>query len=107
MYYIDTPTRRIDVLDFDNATGTVANRRPLTHVGNTDGWPDGLTVDADGCVWVALWGGRAVRRYTPRGELDREIALPVDQPDRVLLRRQRLHRPLRHVRPRRACPTRR
>ena len=80
MYYVDTPTRRIDVLDFDNATGTVANRRPLAHVGNTDGWPDGLCVDADGCVWVALWGGHAVRRYTPSGELDREIELPVDNP---------------------------
>ncbi len=80
MYYIDTPERRIDVLDYDVDTGEATGRRPLCPVEGTDGSPDGLTVDADGCVWVALWGGAAVRRYTPDGYLDREIALPVDQP---------------------------
>jgi len=80
MYYIDTPERRIDVLDYDVATGEATRRRPLCPVEGTDGSPDGLTVDADGCVWVALWGGGAVRRYTPDGVLDREITLPVDQP---------------------------
>lgn len=80
MYYIDTPENRIDVLDYDVDTGEATNRRPLCQVENTNGSPDGLTVDADGCVWVALWGGSAVRRYTPTGELDQEIALPVTQP---------------------------
>jgi sugar lactone lactonase YvrE len=80
MYYIDTPERRIDVLDYDVDTGEATGRRPLCPVDGTDGSPDGLTVDADGCVWVALWGGGAVRRYTPDGLLDREITLPVDQP---------------------------
>jgi sugar lactone lactonase YvrE len=80
MYYIDTPEQRIDVLDYDVDTGEATGRRPLCPVEGTDGSPDGLTVDADGCVWVALWGGGAVRRYTPEGVLDREIALPVDQP---------------------------
>ncbi|MFD3502644.1 SMP-30/gluconolactonase/LRE family protein [Streptomyces sp. NPDC058678] len=74
MYYIDSPTRRVDVFDF--ADGRPLNRRPLVEIEEGAGFPDGLTVDADGCVWVALWDGGAVRRYTPGGELERVIDLP-------------------------------
>ncbi|MFI9729874.1 SMP-30/gluconolactonase/LRE family protein [Streptomyces sp. NPDC052092] len=76
MYYIDTPTRRVDVFDAGE-DGTVSGRRPLAVIEEGAGFPDGLTVDADGCVWVALWDGAAVRRYSPSGELDRVIELPV------------------------------
>ncbi|MGW0609967.1 SMP-30/gluconolactonase/LRE family protein [Streptomyces sp. NPDC002788] len=75
MYYIDSPTRRVDV--FDYADGRLSGRRTLVEIEEGAGFPDGLTVDADGCVWVALWQGSAVRRYTPGGELDRVIELPV------------------------------
>ncbi|WP_371671762.1 SMP-30/gluconolactonase/LRE family protein [Streptomyces sp. NBC_00289] len=75
MYYIDSPTRRVDVFDF--VDGRPVDRRPLARIEDGAGFPDGLTVDADGCVWVALWEGGAVRRYTPDGELDRVIDLPV------------------------------
>ncbi|WP_217206183.1 SMP-30/gluconolactonase/LRE family protein [Streptomyces sp. AC550_RSS872] len=75
MYYTDTPTRRVDVFDFTD--GRAVNRRPFAEIEDGAGLPDGLTVDAEGCVWVALWEGASVRRYTPAGELDRVIPLPV------------------------------
>lgn len=66
MYYIDTPTRRVDAFDYDEETGAVRNRRPLFEV---DGDPDGMTVDDEGLLWVAVWGGGEVRRYEPSGKL--------------------------------------
>ncbi|MGW0960663.1 SMP-30/gluconolactonase/LRE family protein [Streptomyces gelaticus] len=78
MYFIDTPTRRIDVFDFDGEHAV--NRRPFATVEEGAGFPDGLTVDAEGAVWAALWDGAAVRRYTPDGALDLIAALPVRRP---------------------------
>ncbi len=85
MYYADSPTRRIDVFDVDQDTGLVSGRRPWAEVEEGAGFPDGLTVDADGGVWVALWGGSAVRRYAPDGRLDRVLPMPVPQPTAVVL----------------------
>lgn len=76
MYHVDTRTKRIDVFDYDVAAGHAHSRRTLAPVTDTDGVPDGLCTDADGGIWVALFRGGAVRRYTPDGRLDREIALP-------------------------------
>ncbi len=75
MYLNDSPTRRVDVFDHDPSTGALTGRRPFARI--EEGFPDGLTVDADGGVWVALFGGGQVRRYFPDGGLDVVIPLPV------------------------------
>lgn len=80
MYYVDTGARRIDVFDFEPASGSVANRRTFVAIPEAEGKPDGLIVDAEGCVWVALWQGSAVRRYAPDGRLLRQVDLPVSCP---------------------------
>ena len=76
MYYVDTPTRRIDAFDYDVATGEMTRRRPFVDIDGK-GRPDGLCVDADGAVWVALWPGWSVRRYLPDGTLDAIVPVPV------------------------------
>lgn len=78
MYYVDSGTGRIDVLDFLGERAVY--RRPFAVIETGAGTPDGLTVDADGCVWVALWDGAALRRYAPDGRLDRTVVLPVRRP---------------------------
>lgn len=77
VYYADSPTGRIDVFDWDPAAGTISRRRPFVNLSPDNGVPDGLCVDGDGHIWVALWGGGAVRRYRPDGTLEREVRLPV------------------------------
>ena len=79
MYYTDTHTRSISIYDYDLETGHISNRRPFVQVPAGTGYPDGLAVDAEGCVWSAMWGGWRVVRYTPDGKLDREIRLPVER----------------------------
>ena len=75
-YYIDTPTGRVDVLDYDTDRGLTGRRPFVTPDPGQPGHPDGLTVDADGGVWVALYGGGAVHRYTPDGRLDEVVEVP-------------------------------
>lgn len=77
MYFIDSTTQRIDVFDFDGETGSISGRRTFAEIDADDGLPDGLAVDAEGGVWVCLFGGGAVRRYSPLGALDAHIELPV------------------------------
>jgi sugar lactone lactonase YvrE len=77
VWYVDTPTQRIDVFDFEPGPGRFSNRRPFAHVPAERGAPDGITLDCEGGVWVALWDGGAVHRYGPDGALDAVVELPV------------------------------
>ena len=79
MYHVDSLAATVYVHDFDAESGAISNGRPLIEVPKEQGTPDGMTVDAEGCLWVAFWGGSAVRRYTPDGSLLQEVALPVRQ----------------------------
>ena len=76
MYYVDSPTHTVDVFDFDLASGAIENRRAFVRIPTDRGIPDGLTLDADAFVWVALWGGGAVHRYAPDGSLAAVIRVP-------------------------------
>src|SRR5690606_19311707 len=79
-YYIDTPTRQVVAYDFEIATGELSNRRVVINVDPSDGLPDGMTIDAEGMLWVALWGGWKVIRWNPHTkEKLLEIKLPVSQ----------------------------
>jgi sugar lactone lactonase YvrE len=80
MYYVDTQTGRIDIFDFDEAWGTIMNRRTFATVSHLAGHPDGLVVDAEGGIWIALWAGGAIHHYTPDGKLEQKIKLPVTHP---------------------------
>ncbi len=80
MYFTDSAPRMIYAYDFDPATGDIANRRPFVHTPDEPGVPDGLTVDSEGCIWSARWGGWKVTRYDPSGLVEREIFVPVAQP---------------------------
>ena len=79
-YYNDTPTRTVSVLDYES--GQLRNRRvfvSLRDEAESVGHPDGLCVDAEGGVWVAMFGGSAVRHYTADGRLAEVVELPVSQ----------------------------
>jgi len=80
MYHIDSPTRRVDAWDFDNATGTISNRRTAIEIQDEGAFPDGMAMDTEGKIWVALWGGWSVVRFDPEtGEELARIPMPVSR----------------------------
>jgi len=80
-YYIDTPTHEVRAYEYDVNTGAVANPRVVIHVPDSMGWPDGMTSDMEGNLWIALWGGAAVTRWNPStGQLLERISMPALQP---------------------------
>jgi len=83
MYFVDSPTQRIDAISFDAAAGALGERRPFAAVDRSLGLPDGLTVDADDHVWVAVWGGWCVLHLDPSGREVGRLAVPAAQPSSV------------------------
>jgi sugar lactone lactonase YvrE len=78
-YFIDTLTLGVDAFDYDLDSGTVSNRRRLVSVAQGDGFPDGMTVDEEGCLWVAVLFGGEVRRYSPDGEPLGAVEVPTSR----------------------------
>ncbi|CAM3678749.1 SMP-30/gluconolactonase/LRE family protein [Marinicrinis lubricantis] len=80
MYYIDTPTKQVFAFDFDLAEGTITNRRTVISFMEEEGFPDGMTIDANGMLWIAHWGGYQVSRWNPQtGEKLESVKVPARQ----------------------------
>ena len=76
-YYIDTPTREVRAFDYDIESGTIANSRVAVHVHESLGWPDGMTSDMQGNLWIAMWGGAQVTKWDPNtGKLLEQFPVP-------------------------------
>lgn len=76
LYFVDTLTGFIGCADI-HADGSLGSPRPFAKIDPSDGYPDGPTIDSEGCVWIALYAGWEVRRYSPTGELLEQIRFPV------------------------------
>lgn len=80
MYFTDTPTQKIKAFDYDNASGEISRERTVVDIPKEDGSPDGMTIDADGNIWVALHGGGAIVCYNPAtGKQLHKIKVPCPQ----------------------------
>jgi sugar lactone lactonase YvrE len=79
-YFIDTFRRAVYAYDYSAAAGSIGNRRLFAQTAESDGFPDGLAVDAEGHVLVAFWGGWKIIRYDPDGKQERELRFPVSNP---------------------------
>ena len=76
-YYIDTPTREVKAFDYDLDKGAIANPRVVICTPESLGWPDGMTSDMQGNLWIAMWGGAQITRWNPNtGQLLEQIPVP-------------------------------
>lgn len=80
LYFVDSLRRQVDAYPFDPSDGSLGTKRPFLRIADQDGMPDGIAVDADGGIWVALADGGVVRRYDPSGTLEEHVALPTRCP---------------------------
>lgn len=79
-YYIDTPSRAVKTFDYDLSSGQIANPRVAVSVPESLGWPDGMTSDIEGNLWIAIWGGAQITKWNPNtGKLLEQIPVPALQ----------------------------
>jgi xylono-1,5-lactonase len=79
MYHNDSARQVTYAFDMD-ASGKASNRRVFLQFKEGDGYPDGMTVDSEGCLWICFWEGGCVRRFSPAGEWLETIEMPVSRP---------------------------
>jgi sugar lactone lactonase YvrE len=79
MYHSDSALQRIYAFDV-HTDGSLGERSLFAQFGEGDGFPDGMTADSDGCLWVAFWDGWCVRRISPEGAVMEDVRLPVQRP---------------------------
>ena len=80
LYYIDTPTYQVVAYDYDMMSGDISNKRIVICIPTSEGYPDGMTIDTDGMLWIAHWDGSQVARWNPfTGKKIFSILLPVDR----------------------------
>ncbi|MFE7423503.1 SMP-30/gluconolactonase/LRE family protein [Rhodococcus sp. NPDC057529] len=85
MYWTDSIDYRIDAFDYDGETGEISGRRPFVHFDKSEGMPDGMTLDAEGGLWVAMFQGSAIRRYAPDGSLSAVVEVPTSCPTSIII----------------------
>ncbi len=77
LYFIDTPTREVKAFDYDGKTGDIGNPRVVVRIPEELGWPDGMTSDTDGHLWIGMWGGAQVTRWDAgEGKLLTQVKIP-------------------------------
>jgi sugar lactone lactonase YvrE len=76
VYYIDTPTRRVDVFHVDPHTGAWSDRRTHIRIDGIPGFPDGMAIDEEGGLWIAMWGAGTVVCYDNSGRYIDTITVP-------------------------------
>ncbi len=79
LYHNDSARQTTYAFDLDSR-GDIANRHVFARFGDDDGYPDGMTVDAENCLWIAFWDGWCIKRFAPTGECLQRIELPVQRP---------------------------
>lgn len=85
LYYVDSGRRVLEAISYDPSTGTLGESVPIVRFGDDDGIPDGLVVDEEGAVWIAMWGAGEVRRYHASGRLMSRVIVPVRRPSSVCI----------------------